>query len=263
MVAMTSGLDGADRSQPKRPLLPPTRSWRALCLAAALVVLAPAAATGTASASERAGHGHPLMRTTVLQVPAGGPEMDPSEPHIAVDPNHPRRLFAVAQVGPPENRHEFLWRTDDGGNSWTRSPLLGGTDNSPDGIGLDPVVAAGGHGLVLYGTIAGEIDAAAGTATVQAGTRVSTDGGASFTDFAARTRRHCRCASSLAPAFPLPGAGLSTSRGWPSTPPAAPSAGQRTWSGFDSSWTPASTRCWCRCPRTRAGPTGPRSCWIR
>jgi hypothetical protein len=109
--------------------------------------------------------------------------MDPSEPHIAVDPNDPKRLFAVAQVGPRENRHEFLWRHDDGGNSWTRSPLLGGSDNSPDGNGLDPVVAAGGHGLVLYGTIAGEIDAAAGTATVHAGTRVSTDGGASFTGF--------------------------------------------------------------------------------
>jgi hypothetical protein len=183
VAAMIGGLDAADRSQRKRPMLPPTRSWRALCLAAALVVLAPAAATGAGSASERAGRDHRRVTTTVLQVPADGPEMDPSEPHIAVDPNDPKRLFAVAQVGPPENRHEFLWRTDDGGKSWTRSPLLGGTDNAPDGIGLDPVVAAGGHGLVLYGTIAGEIDVAAGTATVQAGTRVSTDGGASFTDF--------------------------------------------------------------------------------
>jgi hypothetical protein len=40
-----------------------------------------------------------------------------------------------------------------------------------------------GDGLVLLGTLAGEFDFAAGTATDHVGTRVSTDGGASFTDF--------------------------------------------------------------------------------
>src|SRR5215217_871745 len=34
MAAMTAGLDAADRSRRKRLLLPPTRFWRALCLAA-------------------------------------------------------------------------------------------------------------------------------------------------------------------------------------------------------------------------------------
>jgi hypothetical protein len=157
-----------------------TRAWRALRLAATLVVLVAAGATGAASASESGERGHQRVATTVLEVPAG---MDPSETHIAVDPNDPRRLFAVAQVGPFENRHQLLWRTNDGGNTWTRSPLLGGTDNSPAGDARDPVVAAGGHGLVLYGALVGEIDFAAGTATQHVGTRVSTDGGASFTGF--------------------------------------------------------------------------------
>jgi hypothetical protein len=157
-----------------------TRAWRALCLAAALVVLAPIAPTSDASASERAGHGHPRVATTVLQVPAG---MDPSEPHVAVDPRDPKRLFVGAQVGPRGARMEFLWRTDDGGRTWMRSPAVAGSDNSAAGEGHDPVVAAGGHGLVLFGTIAGEFDFAAGTATAHVGTRVSTDGGASFTGF--------------------------------------------------------------------------------
>jgi hypothetical protein len=183
VAAMTPGLDAAGSPQRKRPVLPPTRSWRALCLAAALVVLPPAAASGAASASERAERRHPRVRTTVLEVPAGGPEMDPSEPHIAVDPNDPKRLFAVAQVGPESFRMEFLWRSNDGGKTWTRSPLLGGSDNSPAGEAHDPVAAAGGHGLVLYGTMVGDIDAAAGTGTLRVGTRVSTDGGASFTGF--------------------------------------------------------------------------------
>jgi hypothetical protein len=80
-------------------------------------------------------------------------------------------------------RKELLWRTGDGGKTWRRSSRLGGSDNSPAGDGRDPVVAAGGHGLVLYGTLAADIDAAAGTATQHVGTRVSSDGGASFSGF--------------------------------------------------------------------------------
>jgi hypothetical protein len=183
VAATTSGLDAADRPRSKRPAIARTRAWRALCLAAALVALMPVAAGGATAASQRAASGHPRVATTVLQVPAG---MDPSEPHLAVDPHDPARLFAVAQVGPvvpvPFTR-EFLWRTHDGGTTWTRSPLLGGSANTPAGLSGDPVVAAGGRGLVLYGTLTQDIDAAAGTVTRQVGTRVSTDGGASFTAF--------------------------------------------------------------------------------
>jgi hypothetical protein len=159
-------------------MLARTRAWRVLCLAAALAVLAPVAATDAAYASERAERGHLRVTTTVLEVPAG---MNPSEPHLAADPNDPKRLFAVAQDH--DAFKEFFWRTGDGGKTWTRSPVLGGSDNSPDGAAYDPVVAAGGHGLVLYGTGAGELDFAAGTGTLHIGTRVSTDGGASFTGF--------------------------------------------------------------------------------
>jgi hypothetical protein len=178
MAAMISGPDAGGSRWRKWPRPARTWAWGALCLAAALVVLAPVAATSAASASER---GHPRVTTTVLEVPALG--LSPSEPYIAVDPHDPERLFAVAQIGPESFRGEFLWRTDDGGTTWTRSPLLGGSDNSPVGEAHDPVVAAGGHGLVLYGTVTGDIDAAAGTGTLQVGTRVSTDGGASFTGF--------------------------------------------------------------------------------
>jgi hypothetical protein len=146
----------------------------------------------------------------------------------------PARLFAVAHVGFPLAR-ESLWRTDDGGKTWTRSPLLGGSANTPAGFAADPVVAAGGHGLVLYGGSAFDINTAAGTVTQQIGTRVSTDGGASFTGLAARTRRFSRFASSSRPALgrllPASAGSPSTSRGWPSTPPVGPSPGRRTWSG--------------------------------
>jgi hypothetical protein len=153
------------------------------CLAAALVAVAPAAAARAASAAEHAGRGHPRVATAVLKVPNIG--LSPSEAHLAVDPHDPNRLFAVAQAGPELLRKEFFWRTADGGATWMRSPVLGGNDNSPDGFAFDPLVAAGGHGLVLYGTLAVEIDAAAGTVSQQVGTRVSTDGGASFTGFGA------------------------------------------------------------------------------
>jgi hypothetical protein len=159
----------------------PARPWRVFCLAAAVVVLAPAAAARAASAADHPGRGHPRVATAVLEVPPVG--LSPSEPHIAVDPHDPARLFAVAQIGPEFTRQEFLWRTGDGGKTWTRSGPFAGSDNSPAGFGGDPVVAAGGHGLVLYGTLAGEFDFAAGTASDHVGTRVSTDGGASFTGF--------------------------------------------------------------------------------
>jgi hypothetical protein len=177
MAATTVGLDAGSSPSRKRPRIGRTNAWRALYLAAALMVLAPVAAGGVASASER---GHRRVATTVLQVPAG---MNPSEPHLAVDPHNPKRLFAVAQDH--DALKEFFWRSDDGGTIWTDSPVLGGSSNSPDGIAFDPVVAAGGHGLVLYGTVTVDIDAAGETGTGRVGTRVSTDSGASFTGFGA------------------------------------------------------------------------------
>jgi hypothetical protein len=190
MAARIAGADAGDSPWGNRPRPARTRSWRVFCLAAALVVLAPAAAARAASAADHAGRGHPRVTTTALPLPAGGPETDPSEPHIAVDPHDPARLFAVAQVGfhGLGLTHEFLWRTEDGGSTWTRSPLLGGSANMPAGFGADPTVAVGGHGLVLYGTATFDIDAAAGTVTQHIGTRVSTDDGASFTGFGSADR---------------------------------------------------------------------------
>jgi hypothetical protein len=184
VAATIAGPDAGGNPRRNRPRSARTKAWRMFCLAAALVMLAPAAAARAASSGEHSGRGHPGVATTVLPVPSG---MDTSEPDMAVDPHDPARLFAVAHVGFPLTR-ESLWRTGDGGKTWTRSPLLGGSANTPAGLASDPVVAAGGHGLVLYGTVTFDIDAVAGTVTQQIGTRVSTDGGTSFTAFGSADR---------------------------------------------------------------------------
>src|SRR4051794_13897389 len=119
-----------------------------LWLAAALALLASGAATSRAIASEGGERGAlARVATTVLEVP---PDRDVSEPHLAVAPDDPTRLFAVAQTTVPElgftSGRELLWRSEDGASSWTRSPLLGGSDHSTAGISGDPVVAAGGQG---------------------------------------------------------------------------------------------------------------------
>jgi hypothetical protein len=175
---------GQGRSRSWRPLMA-ARARRALWLAAALAALASPAATSRAIASQGGERGvHTGVMTAVLEVPPG---RDVSEPHLAVAPDDPTRLFAVAQTVVPElgfaSGQELLWRSEDGGASWTRSPLLGGSDNSTAGISGDPVVAAGSNGLVLFGTLTFDLDAAAETATEYVGTRVSNDGGASFTAF--------------------------------------------------------------------------------
>jgi hypothetical protein len=97
-----------------------------------------------------------------------------------------RRLFAVAQAGTPEEfpfTKDFLWRSVDAGRPWVRSSALGGPDNSPTDYAGDPTVAAGSGGRVLNGTLTFAVDPVAGTATQTVGTRVSTDGGRSFTGF--------------------------------------------------------------------------------
>ena len=146
-----------------------------------LLTLAVGQGAGSTPAARRASQ--PRITTVVLNVPAGS---DPSEPHLALDPADPDRLYAVAQTVAPGRfpfSQELLWRSSDGGRSWVRSPLLGVTDNSTDGFAGDPVVAAGRNGLVLYGTLTFALDRGAGTATQHVGTRVSTDGGATFRAF--------------------------------------------------------------------------------
>jgi hypothetical protein len=185
VIATTPSLGSRQRPSSRRRLPMAARIWHLLRFAAALAMIASGVATSRAIASEGGERGsQPAVATAVLEVP---PDRDVSEPHLAVAPNDPTRLFAVAQTIVPQlgfgSAQELLWRTEDGGRSWTRSPLLGGRDNSTGGIAGDPVVAAGRNGLVLYGTLTFDLDAAAGTATERVGTRVSTDGGASFAAF--------------------------------------------------------------------------------
>ena len=160
-----------------------------LCLAAVAVLVPSGVAAAASSGGHVAGHdGQPRIVTTVLHVPAG---TDPSEPHLAVDPNEAGRLYAVAQVQIPGLlTQELMWRTTDGGRRWLRSPLLGGADNtsSANGFSVDPVVAAGGKALVLFGAFALDADAAAGKAILRIGTRVSTDRGATFSAFGTADR---------------------------------------------------------------------------
>src|SRR4051812_31203653 len=165
------------------------RIGHALCVAAVAVLVPFGAAAAAGSARQVAEHeGHPRVVTTVLPVPAS---TDPSEPHLAVDPNDPGRLYAVTQVQIPGLlTQELMWRTKDGGRRWLRSPLLGGVDNtsSASGFSVDPVVAAGRRSLVLFGAFALDADTAAGKAVLRIGTRVSTDGGATFSAFGTADR---------------------------------------------------------------------------
>jgi hypothetical protein len=156
---------------------------RARVLAALGLGLSAPALAAVAAARPAAPH----VATTVLAVPSG---LDPSEPHLAVDPEDQGRLFAVAQlvvprIGAPK---EVLWRSRNGGASWQSTGLLGGVANDRRGISGDPVVAAGDDGLVLYGTLTFDPDPASGTAAQAVGARISTDGGRSFTAFGTADR---------------------------------------------------------------------------
>jgi len=72
------------------------RVRHALCLAAVALLVPYGVAAAAGSGGGVAGDdGHPRIVTTVLHVPAG---TDPSETHLAVDPNDPSRQYAVAQV---------------------------------------------------------------------------------------------------------------------------------------------------------------------
>jgi len=170
-------------------MIPRARVRHALFLAAAAALVPSGAAAAASSAGHIAAHpSHPRIATTMLHVPVG---TDPSEPHLTVDPNDPERLYAVAQVQIPGLlTQELMWWTENGGRRWLRSPLLGGADNtsSTSGFSVDPVVAAGGKALVLFGAFALDADAAAGKAILRVGTRVSTDRGATFSAFGTADR---------------------------------------------------------------------------
>ena len=123
----------------------------------------------------------------------GGPtDQDRSEPHIAVDPEDPDRIYVVAQGALPgvSLDPQLFWRTEDGGRTWSDPLLMGFIENTPRGAAGDPVVAAGAGGLVLFGTLAvlveGEPERLTdnfGTLTGHIGTRVSADHGRTFPSF--------------------------------------------------------------------------------
>jgi hypothetical protein len=116
----------------------------------------------------------PRLHTASLEVPA---DSAVSEPHLTRDPRDPESLVAVAQVDLFDRPRHLLWRSEDGGVTWSSPLVMGGSDNSEFGIAADPVVAAGrGRELVFAGLLR------YGTTSV-VGTRVSHNDGVSFTEF--------------------------------------------------------------------------------
>jgi hypothetical protein len=188
----------------------------------------------------------------------GGPlDQDRSELHIAVDPEDPDRMFVVAQGSLPYVAldPQLFWRSEDGGRTWSEPLVMGFIDNTADGAAGDPVVAAGAHGVVLFGTLAvmieGDPDNLAsdlGTITAHIGTRVSTDQ-------AARSPRSVPPTGSSPPdRHPR----RSTRSGSPSTPARGPSEARPTWRGSTSD--PTTPKTCCSPPRaTAATPTRRRS----
>jgi hypothetical protein len=126
-----------------------------------------------------------------MAVLVGGPDQDRSEPHIAVDPEDPDRMYVVAQGALPfvSLDPQLFWRTEDGGRTWSEPLVMGFIDNTSAGFAGDPVVAAGANGLVLFGTLVlmteGDPETASdiGAYTAHIGTRVSTDQGRTFSSF--------------------------------------------------------------------------------
>src|SRR5512132_3365518 len=143
----------------------------------AVVSLGPAAAT-----SARPPRG---VVTTVLEPPAG---LRAAEPFIALDREGPHHLYVASMVAPVNSpapgaaaRHA-VWRSADGGKTWSLVGPMGGTDNGPGGLAADPVVAVGPHRQVVVAGLAVDIQPT-GTLALHAGTRVSSDAGRSFTAF--------------------------------------------------------------------------------
>ena len=105
-----------------------------------------------------------------------------AEPHLAVAPDDPDRLYAVANV----MGAGWVWaRVEDG----RRRPhvealaVIGGTGATPRGFDADAVLAAGRKGRLLYTSLAADVDEVAETVPIHVGTRVSTDRGAIFSAY--------------------------------------------------------------------------------
>jgi hypothetical protein len=145
---------------------PATRRVR-LAAAQALLALAVVAPASAGAATT----------TTELEAPAG---LDVSEPHLAVAPDDPDSLYVVANGVGTELGLGLLWRSRDAGATWTTSDPIGGTGATARGFDADAVLAAGRDGLLLYASLALDVDEAAGTAPLHVGTRVSHDHGATF-----------------------------------------------------------------------------------
>lgn len=138
---------------------------------------------------------HREMPVKVFALPA--PELSESayEPHLAIDPEDPRRIVVAAQYGLSRNRGGrkiWTWQTDDGGATWqgAEQPLPGGAQStvaadavagfSIDGEALltflfaDSVAFKGGLAFTRSGTR----DLILGPAQVVARDRLDSGGGA-------------------------------------------------------------------------------------
>jgi hypothetical protein len=116
------------------------------------IVLATAGAVSlvaTASAAQQSAARGPLQ-VAVLAPPSGLRDAgDVSEPHLALDPENPSVLVAVAQT-----RDIVAWRSDDGGITWTGSRPLAGKSGKGGYAGGDPVVGLGPDGSALLAAVA-------------------------------------------------------------------------------------------------------------
>lgn len=141
-----------------------------LLLVAILVV----ALAATASATPR-GTDSRELKIVVLAPPAGLRDPgDVSEPHIALDPQNPATLVAVAQTS-----DVVAWRSEDGGSTWKASRPLAGKSRKSGYASGDPVIALGADGSALFAGVA--IDRGAPcTLLNRVGSYRSTNGGRSF-----------------------------------------------------------------------------------
>jgi hypothetical protein len=119
--------------------------------------------------------------TTVLEPPAG---LRAAEPFIALDRAHPQHLYVASMVAPVASpmpgaaARYAVWNSADGGKTWNLVGPMGGTDNGPDGLAADPVVAVGPHRQVVVAGLAVDIQPTGTLA--HAGTRLSSDAGRSY-----------------------------------------------------------------------------------